>query len=59
MAVNRAKSAAVVQPHHMIRMRVGKQNGINVADVFPKNLRPQVRGGVDQYSNLFRLNVDR
>ena len=37
-------------------MRVSEDDGIHASDIFPQRLRPEIRPGVDNKSDLRRFN---
>jgi len=53
------KPSQIVETHDVVRVRMGKNHRIEVADVFAERLSPEIRSGVDNPGALWGANVDR
>src|ERR1700758_3666219 len=57
-AIDRAESSQVVEPHDVIRMRVGIKDGIQMLNIRAERLNPEFCARVDDPGTVRRLYVD-
>src|SRR5207302_9050986 len=54
-----AESAAIIQAHDVVGVRMGEQDGIEPANILTEHLSAKIRRSINNQPNLVRGNIDR
>ena len=58
-AARRGETPQIVEPHHVIGVRVREEDGVDLPDIFAQTLGAKIGSGIDDIGALRRFEINR